>query len=240
MGQLKYFFIILSILILVPTISAAPPIQTNLNIEQGLEIQIPPINTLKQNAPFEFQFHVFNKSDGLMVSNDTTTCKFHLYNRTGGEVIGVDLGMAANLIDWQITVTEDNFSNIGFMAYIVQCNTTSLGGFMGVPLEITETGESEDTSFFVREGLKLFLIFILVSLSVTFYILSFQREGIIGEIIYKFISAAFSVIVAIYLATDGLPIIANTFLRDSLIVIITSFALYVLAETLFAYGGGRR
>ena len=104
-----------------------------------MEIQYPPLITIKQGEDYEFQFHVFNKSNGLSVNNATTFCKFHLYNNTGYELVDEDLIMASNLIDYQIIIKGGNFSN-GYYSYIVQCNSSILGGFDSVPFEVTSTG----------------------------------------------------------------------------------------------------
>lgn len=125
-------------------ISAPLPPQTNINIEVGLEIQYPPLDILEQGEDFEFQFHIFNKSDGLAVNNVTTSCRFHLYNNTGFEFIDELLIMHPNLIDFQINVTGSNFTT-GFYSYIVQCNASDVGGFVTVPIEVTPTGQSFDS-----------------------------------------------------------------------------------------------
>lgn len=163
------FILILVLLLVFPFISALPPTQTNVNIEQGLEIQYPPINVLKANESFEFQFHVFNKSDGLRLSNDTTSCVFHLYNSSGAELIDFPLAMAINLIDFQIIVEPGNFSVPGSYGFIVQCNTSALGGFIGIPIEVSKTGQLLETSESLLNPSYICNIFYILLLPVLHY-----------------------------------------------------------------------
>ena len=153
----------LIILLSLSFVSAVPSPQTNVNLEVGLEIQYPAIDILKQGNGFDFKFHVFNKSTGLSLSNDTTICKFHLYNSTGYEFVDEELSMNINLVDFEITVLGGNFTNTGFYSYITQCNTSDFGGFISVPIIVTPTGfELTESKAIIYIGLFGILIFLFV------------------------------------------------------------------------------
>lgn len=137
-------------------IQAAPPFQTG-TFTNGYEIKVPPIIVLKQNTNFDFNFHVFNISNGLPIDNSSTSCFLHIYNSTG-EQITVDVPHIESNIpnEWEITVLGGNFSQTGVMGYSVQCNSTTLGGFTTNNFLVTGSGQEVSTS--------ASLIYILVSL----------------------------------------------------------------------------
>jgi len=125
--------------VMIPIVLSAN-VQTNINLEVGYEIQFPPFDIIKQNTDFNFNVHVFNKSDSLKVDNSTTDCRFHLYNSSGVEILDEEMVMQSNLFDYELIVGGGNFSYVGDYAFIVQCNSSNYGGFVSVPIEVTETG----------------------------------------------------------------------------------------------------
>ena len=152
---MKFSFIFIFIFLLaVPLISAQPTsTQTNLNTNVGVDIKFPAIGHIRQNENFIANFHVFNKSTGLLLTNDSTSCEFHLYNNGGNHILIVnqfefDIGDR----DFEIEVNKGNFTRLGAYSYVVQCNTTNLGGFASVGIEVTADGfESKTfpTQFFI-------------------------------------------------------------------------------------------
>lgn len=158
--------IFFSLLFVVNFVSAQPFIQPT-SFTEGYEIKIPPFGVLKQNTDFHFHFHVFNISDGVPITDISTTCQFHLYNNSGNHLFEnnsikyeIDHG---SVNEWEVKVDGGNFSQLGSYSYIVQCNSTGLGGFESVEFEVTGTGqEFTQPKAILFLGLMALLIFLFI------------------------------------------------------------------------------
>ena len=131
-------------------VSAAPPVQTNLNINYGYQVEYPKIDIIKQNTPFIFNFHAYNLSSGLAITNTLASCTFHIYNSVGDHIlINNSLAYVADDKEWEILVPADNFTKAGEYSYIVQCNSSNLGGFASVPFIVSSDGTSDNINYYV-------------------------------------------------------------------------------------------
>lgn len=140
--RLTLFFLIVVGVLLIGSISAALPPQTNVNIDVGLDIDFPKIDVVKINEAFEFNFHVFNRSTGLILDNTTTSCAFHLFNKSGEHIIAEqNISFDDVSKDFNINILSGNFSSTGSYYYLVDCSTSSFGGFVSSSFEVTSTGE---------------------------------------------------------------------------------------------------
>lgn len=155
------FLLILSISL----IAAQPGFIQGGEFTTGYKIKVPPISPIKQNTNFDFNFHVFNISNGVPIDNSSTDCFFHLYNSTGDHALIVKLEHEENNVnnEWALMVNGNNFSSLGSYSYVVQCNSTTLGGFESVEIHVTKLGTENKTS----EA----LIYILLTLAVVFIFL---------------------------------------------------------------------
>jgi len=159
--------VVLVTLLCLPLVSAQPPFIQPTELGSGYEIKIPPFGILKQNQDFEFSFHVFNISDGVPITDISTTCQFHLYNNSGNHLFEnnsikyeIDHG---SVNEWEVKVDGGNFSQLGSYSYIVQCNSTGLGGFESVEFEVTGTGqEFTQPKAILFLGLMALLIFLFI------------------------------------------------------------------------------
>ncbi len=136
-------FIFLFLLVLTPFISAQQPpnIQTNINVNTGLQVEFPQIFVFENGKDYLFTTHVFNISTGLGVTNDTTTCFFHLFDNRGAHQID-EVAMTFDPIDtdFDYNVLGANFTRNGEYFYLITCNTTEIGGFDSVGFEVTQDG----------------------------------------------------------------------------------------------------
>lgn len=141
-------------------VNAQPPLQVNINTDEGFNIIFPKFDVLKLNEGFDFRFHVFNISNGIAMDNETVSCYFHLYNRTGDSLYRKsDLEVnPAHTNTWTLLIKGGNFSYVGDYAYLVHCNSSNLGGFASAPFIVTKTG----TELTTEES----LIYILLTLAV--------------------------------------------------------------------------
>jgi len=146
---MKFCKIFLFLFLLVFTlnfISPQPPFQQDKALVNGYEIKIPFFGVTRQNSGFDFHFHVFNISDGVPITNDSTSCSFHLYNSTGNHIVSnnnIPYKPEEIINEWGIDVDGGNFSGLGDYSYLVQCNSSSseLGGFESVNFEVTADGK---------------------------------------------------------------------------------------------------
>lgn len=159
MGK-EVFLILALLLILMPLISAVAPVTSvAIQLNVGLNIDFPKFESIKQGQDFHFHFHVFNISDGVRMDNSTVNCSFELYNNGGEEQLEVE-NLEYISGDWRILIDGSNFTRIGSYAYLVECHTTDLGGFISFPFEVTPTGTilktSDSITYFILMGGVLF------------------------------------------------------------------------------------
>jgi len=135
----KVFILLLISIFLFPLINAAPP-QTSTNTEIGYEIQYPKYEYAKQGSNFTLHTHLFNKSTGMpLMDYENIGCVLHLYFPNGSHSMKAEMDF--DEVEWEISISEGNFSNIGPHAYIIYCNSTEFGGFASGVFETTPTGQ---------------------------------------------------------------------------------------------------
>ena len=87
--------------------------------------------SLKAGESFDFNFHLFNTSNGVPLSS-SFSCIFHFYNQSGDHVFSKvltndPLSEHGVTNEWGERMNGGNISTIGSYAYIVQCNSTVSG-----------------------------------------------------------------------------------------------------------------
>ena len=171
----KILFLFLFLLILFPLVNAQPPPQVNVNTDIGYDIDFPKLESLKINEAHRFNFHVFNRSDGLRLDNLNVDCIFHLFNSTGDHIINnMDMPFDEEGMDWEIDIIAGNFSQIGSQSVLINCNSTGFGGFADFSFEITQSG------FGINEGNSTILftiILFMMILGTIFLVGFFKSEG---------------------------------------------------------------
>lgn len=128
--------------------------------------QITPIirDTLKAGQSFDFNFHVFNLSDGVPLSNKTISCYFHFYNQSGDHVFSTQLlndPFSEHSVSNEFVerMAGGNITLIGSYGYIVQCNSSILGCADKGLFTVTNSGYEASTG---RAIFDIGLIFILI------------------------------------------------------------------------------
>ena len=228
--KLGILFLMFSIF-LISNISAQPPpaVQTNVNIEVGLQIQTEGINVLQQNTAHLFSFHVFNISTGLIVDNSTTNCSFHLFNKTGHHQFIIDNLEFTVDNDFRVSLAGSNFSELGLYSYYVNCNADNIGGFGREVFEVTQTGE------FLDEPQSLIILgLILVLILVTWVFLYFGKE--IEYLPFKIFLISLGALFLMFTVGFSLNIIRNLVLVGS-VFSLTFVNLYRLMLILISAGG---
>jgi hypothetical protein len=173
---------------LMSLVSAVPPFQTT--EAGGYEIIYPKIYFLQPNQTHTFNFHVNNISDGLILTNSSVSCRFHLYNSSGNHILEKNnvKDMDTNL-DFYVIVTGGNFTKIGEYGYLFSCNSSSFGGYISAPFQVTyskmliPTSESILYLLLVLGILILFLVSLYFSASLP-YSNEKNEKGQVNKISY--------------------------------------------------------
>lgn len=151
--SLIVFSAFLLILILLPFISSVPPTQTNVNIENGLQIFFPAFDFAKQDQGFSLHVHVANLSNGFPLFNTDIDCFLHLYNSSGKHTYQNGLAKDSNGFDHGVFIEAGNFSDLGLHAFYMWCNDSTIGGEARGVFEVTPTGveftQAESNSYLV-------------------------------------------------------------------------------------------
>lgn len=168
--SLNIIWIILLVLT-IQLISAAPPVTTVSYFTEGYVIKAPQVTVLEQNSPFEFEVHVFNISNGAAKISGIG-CYFHLYNSTGKHVYEAYDATPSHNFDYSFDVSGTNFSKLGYMNYIIQCNGSVLGGYIAQELLITPNGDEITTGKAIIDLCFLILLLFIFALFVLIFIKS--------------------------------------------------------------------
>ena len=164
MGKKVILLLFLMVLMVVPLVSAKIIQQGSNNFAEGYTIEHIQIGTFKTNQNINFDAHVFNISNGKMVTNTTSECMFYLHNSSGYHLLENE-PMTYHTLEsyWNYEVSGGNFSKVGSYSYLIQCNETSYGGFTSAGFDITYNGivltQAQSTIYI---PLFLFLIFVFI------------------------------------------------------------------------------
>ena len=145
--KFSLLFLFFFLLVLTPFVSAIPPVQTNINTAIGVQVEFTEIEFIENNQFHLFNAHAFNISNGLELTNDTTSCVFSMFDNVGFHVINeVSMNYEMDAMDWDYNVTATNFTRNGEYEGLIHCNTSTIGGFVSFGFEVTQDG-FEDVSF---------------------------------------------------------------------------------------------
>lgn len=171
MGKKRIFLIVsfLFLISLISFISAQPPFAQTGTFTEGYEIKYPPFSTFKQNTDVTLNFHVFNITNGVPIDNSSTNCYLHIYLSQGTQEYETEVSHSnTNVInEWEINVDKGNFTASGDGAYVIQCNSTILGGFESVSFEITKSGKTISFNLFLPLVVILFFSMLCFIFGVT-------------------------------------------------------------------------
>jgi hypothetical protein len=206
-------------LILVPTFQSVQSAQPQVLVptaSTGISIEHPISDLIFFNQSHEFNFHLYNSSNGKPILNTTTiVCIFHLYNSSGVDIFEDDDVKPKNQYDWMIMISAENFSYVGQYAYVFQCNTSDIGGFYAHDFYSTPQGQPLAGDNFRIFIWVLFIIALIGIISTLF--LSIAKIATTSETIYGvLISWGF---VLLLLVVDFL---AKTYLLTTFITTVTT------------------
>lgn len=241
-GVILAFLVILLVSFTSPLVSAEPPFQQEAGELEGLTLRFPPVDSLKLGRNVTSNMHVYNSTNGLILSNTTVDCFLDLYNTTGGHLItNSKMEFDLDEVDFKKEILGGNFSIIGRHSFIIWCNSSTAGGFVSGGFEVTPSGNPPPTSGQGFIYLGSIVAMILITLLFFFISLNMKSEslkfGFIG------LSLIGSIIIILYSAVSLQQLLAgftritssfSTFLYLSLFILVILFLFVLLAVTIEA------
>lgn len=167
---MKKLFLIFTLIFLlgISCVDAQPPFQAQetASLTTGLQIETVRNEFLKQGEDIVASIRVYNISNGFKMDNTTTTCNLHIYNSSGNHLMDQPFAFNDDHGDFEIDVDGGNFSSVGFRSFIVGCNTSNEGGFIGGGITVTADGFGEggynNYSFLIPVIILIFLSILIV------------------------------------------------------------------------------
>lgn len=142
-------------------VSAQPPVQFSVSPD-GYLIRTNALSTHGLNTDLNVTTHVYNETNGVPVTTGIS-CYYNLYSPQGTQIYTAETSTLSDLFDFEFHVDKGNFSQNGDYPYVIQCNSTSAGGFLANTIKVTPNGEEPTIAksvFYI--GLLGVLIFFLV------------------------------------------------------------------------------
>ena len=226
------------LLIVIPLISAQPPLSTIINLERGVDIIHPETQIIKIGEDLEINFWTHNSSDGETLTNSSLNCTYYLINNQGfnilkgsnindsGFLIKYGKGLPLCINCWTAIISKGNFTTPSTYSYKIKCQGTNIGGYETGKFEVTPTGGQLDTSNSIIFGFMFMIIFIFLGFGVYGLIRSKKVEWTIFYICLTYLMA-FCMFFVAWLFSDNYlwqtPILASVFWIIWLILAICFF-----------------
>jgi len=152
----QLILIAFAFLLVLPFVSAVPPVSTVQQFTEGYIIEGTTIQYLPLGEDFNYNFFLYNISDGMPIQSSSADCFFRLADHNGN-IIFYD---EATKVDgyWSVTLPASNFSEVGIYPYGVRCNSTSLGGASVGAFEVTPYGNPQPLEFIVVFFIFAFIV----------------------------------------------------------------------------------
>jgi hypothetical protein len=199
-------------LFLMNFISAAPPVTTVQQFTEGYVIEDTPQLNLYKLTDFEVNFFVYNLSNGLLIDNTATECKYYLSNNTG-EILhytDVPYSEVGDYGHWAVTIKGDNFSYSGEYFYGIKCNSSTFGGAEIGTYYISPNGHE----FTVQKAILFFFILSLLGVGL-FFSISGAKKTTNGSWLIGYVSLTY----ILFYALIGISyLLAHNYLWSDMIV----------------------
>ena len=195
---MKKLLIIVMMLLLIPLVSAIPPVQIATG-DETLLLSYPKFEYVKMNTEYNMSVHAYNATNGLILLNADFSCDLHIYNHSGFQVLNVE--MEDYNTHKKFTYIDASAFVVGWYSYEVHCNTTSNGGYASGLFAVTTDGlVPEDSAY----GWG---IVALLGVAALFLATSFKVDSIVLKSLFFFITMLFVVItlsISLTLPNDSL------------------------------------
>lgn len=171
--KIKHFVFILVLLLVLPFVYSRVPFTSSATSTNGYDIEVLTNEYIKQNSEYGFKVHVFNRSNGVPITQNTF-CYLHLYNLSNKHIVELNTGTVAHQFDYEFTVGGSNFSNIGEYRFVIGCNSSSLGGFFASSIFVTNDGLNNDNRM-ISTSILLSILFAVLLIIFTIMFVSTEN-----------------------------------------------------------------
>lgn len=218
--SILFIFLFLLVITNSSLVLAVSPFSTQ-QFTTGYSIKFPPTDIIKFGLPYTFNFHVYNISNGMPITD--AQCFFHLYNSTGNHLLTLSQSTVDHQFDYEFKVLAGNFT-IGMMSYVAQCNNSAqgLGGFVEMPFEVTTSGinlVSETDSKFNT----IIIFFVFLALAIGFLIFGITQQNIL----FSFFSGLMFIVAGVYIFVNPTQYLSSL-LNSVLAYILWGVGAYLL------------
>lgn len=170
--KIKYTITFLLFLIVLPLISAQPPVTTVAQFPTGYFILDDNQDYVNLNTDFTHHWFLYNSSNGKIIDNTTTNCSMFIADITGTILMeSMASYTPANPAGyWSVDIGGGNFSSNGFYSYGINCQDGQEGGAMASAFET----KTSDLPFGLWDsGIATTSIYFIFLLSITFIFLGY-------------------------------------------------------------------
>lgn len=188
-GKTIGILVIISIVLFlcINNVSAVPPVSQIQQFAEGYSIEGSPQEIIKQGRDFQYNFFVYNISDGLPISNKTTKCFFYMANDSGTVKTYAEV-MYFPENYWGVLLNKANFTTLGFHPYGVKCNSSDLGGAFVSYFDVTMNGKAHPSdlvivlfiiAFVVIIGFSIYEMYMMIThvFLLTYDVIDFAKAG---------------------------------------------------------------
>ncbi len=170
---MKRLFIYLFLGIFLTTcINAVPPFQASTGT-MGYDLKLSQFDALKKGEDFSIHVHVFNKSNGVPLSNISQggiSCFAHAYDQQGRHILNnameYEIEGPGGIGEWSLTADKGNFSTIQELSLTVGCNNSITGGWLSATTQVTSTGHIFTSSMAILYVGCFFILILLFLLNI--------------------------------------------------------------------------
>lgn len=177
-----FLFFLIVILVTTSLVQSAPPVTQIQEFAEGFIIEGSPQEYLTQNQDYQYNFFVFNISNGVKVTNTSVSCIFYLADDSGAVIYYSHVPYNSPGY-FGLTISGGNFSRLGHYGYGTNCNSSIMGGSTVSFFEVSPSGYEATTGRAIIDiGLLLMLLcffIIVICLFISFDNL-LNRVGMIG------------------------------------------------------------
>lgn len=185
----KLLLFLMLFILIIPIAIAQPPVTITQQFTEGYIIEATTQEYVKQNTAHIFNFFVYNISNGVQITNTSSSCVFYMANTTGGVLINAP---AKYIGYWNVNIAGSNFSEIGIKPYGVKCNDTNLGGAVVSDFIVTPSGKNPSQS---NNSIPLVIAIGIVIIVLVMLAIQLDREHFLLKLLCLFfISALFLVL----------------------------------------------
>ena len=176
--------------------------------DNAILIEYPKLFVLKQNEDFHLRFHAFNKTNGVLLTNETINCTFNLYDSFGEGVLrtadldfNVDEGTQDCQNCFNYHIDKGNFSTVGSYSYMIRCENDAIGGAVSVGIEVTPSGSEK-----IGSGGGLSFIgstLVMLIIAITFFLTAFNVKNIAAKVSFFSFSAINFIMVILFVVVSA-------------------------------------